>query len=88
MPEGNRIKRRCFSFFEILLGLSQPFFFQYFLHRFVVLGKSAHIQIGCFLIFVTELMYPYQIKSVQELPSGRIGCMMTVSELIVVHDNA
>ena len=58
------------------------------LHRVLGKGEIAHLVEGLLGIVVPELMDPDQIKSIQQLPAGRVRRMMGIDEAVVVDHHA
>ena len=57
-------------------------------HPLIRHGEFGHGIIGLFRVIIRELMHPHRIKSVQQLPAGRIRRVEAVGKLLVDDDDA
>ena len=57
-------------------------------HPLIRHGEFGHCIIGLFRVIIRELMHPHRVKSVQQLPAGRIRRVEAVGKLLINDDDA
>ena len=57
-------------------------------HLLIRRGEFGHGVIGLFRVIIRELMHPHRVKSVQQLPAGRIRRVEAVGKLLVNNDDS
>ena len=75
-------------FIKILRCRMPLFFKDTEFHPLIRHGEFGHGIIGLFRVIIRELMHPHRVKSVQQLPAGRIRRVEAVGKLLVNNDDS